>query len=416
MKHFGKTIKLGFFLAFRQVTRGSRWATALIVFIMMLTFLNLVATSGFLVGIVEGSSRGFKEQWTGDLFITNLNEKSDIVKSQEITDALSSFPQIKSYTGRIIRGGTVEANWWEKRKDEDANKVGNQIAGVIPSKEDATTHLSNLMVEGEWLQDNDARGIVLGSNFLQDYSVVADLVSLLRDVHPGTIVKLTVGTSTQEFIVRGIINSKVDFVSNRAYILDSELRKMIGKNDKEVTEISVVMNNGVDPYYVKTPLVANGFSKGAKINTSEEGAPAFLVNIKLFFNVIGTILGSVSVVVALITIFIIIYINALTRRRQIGIMKGIGVSPFTIEFSYICQALFYVILGSVLALLIIFGFLKPLIDAFPIDTPFATIVLVAEPLSVFIKLILVVCVSVIAGYLPARIIVKQNTLNAILGR
>ena len=438
MKHLINTLSLGFFLAIRQVTRGSRWATGLIVFIMMLTFLNLVATSGFLVGIVEGSSRGFKDQWTGDLFVSNRNENSYIEHTSDIVSVLSSFPQIQSYTTRIVAGSKIEANWWEKRNEEDANIVSNQIAGIDPEKEDATTHLSKMIVEGEWLQEGDARGIVIGSGYLAKYSRVADLVSLLRDVKPGDTVRVTVSgkkntinveqdlaavpdlttsqSVTQDFIVRGILNSKVQFVSSRAYILDSELKKMLGKTDGDVSEITIVMKNSVDPYEVKTPLINNGFADYAKINTAAEGAPEFLVNIKLFFSIIGTILGSVSVVVALITIFIIIYINALTRRRQIGIMKAVGVTEFAIEFSYICQALFYVLLGSLLALAIIFLGLKPIIDAHPIDTPFATIVLVAEPASVAFKFLLVLIVSVFAGYLPARLIVSTNTLNAILGR
>jgi ABC-type lipoprotein release transport system permease subunit len=416
MNSFANTIRLGFFLAIRQVTRTSKWTTGLIVFIMMLTFFNLVATSGFLVGIVEGSSRGFKDQWSGDLLITNRNEKPYIEHTDEITGVLSSFPQIQSYTERLVTGAKIEAHWEDKRKKEDENIVSSSIAGIDPEKEDATTHLSGAIAEGEWLDKNDARGIVLGSGFLAKYSVVADLVSLLKDVKPGDRVRVTVGSSTQEFIVRGILDSKVDFVSSRAYILDGELRKMMGKSDNNTTEIAVVMKPGADPYTVKTPLLNNGFSDYAKINTADEGAPAFLVNIKMFFNIIGTILGSVSVVVALITIFIIIYINALTRRRQIGIMKGIGVAEFAIEFSYICQAIFYVLIGSGIALGIIFLFLKPLLDAHPIVTPFADIVLVAEPASVALKFILVMVVSTLAGYLPARIIVKRNTLNAILGR
>lgn len=440
MSHFLNTIRLGFFLAIRQVTRTSRWATGLIIFIMMLTFLNLVATSGFLVGIVEGSSRGFKEQWTGDLMITNRNEKQYIEHTADIESMLTSFPQIQSYSKRIVAGAKVEANWEEKRTEEDANKVSNQIAGIDPVKEEATTHLSKSVVEGEWLSPDDPRGIVLGSAYLAKYSKVADLVSLLRDVGVGSVVRVTVtkdkatlnvdgsGTTnneiattvsnaiTEDFVVRGIIDSKVQFVSSRAYILDSELKKLMGKTDGDVSEISIVMKPNVDPYEVKTPLMNNGFGEFAKINTASEGAPEFLVNIKLFFNIIGTILGSVSVVVALITIFIIIYINAITRRRQIGIMKGIGVTEFAIEFSYICQALFYVITGSGIALIIIFAGLKPFLDAHPIDTPFATIVLVAEPMSVAFKFLLVATVSVFAGYLPARLIVNTNTLNAILGR
>jgi putative ABC transport system permease protein len=436
---FKNTIRLGFFLAIRQVTRTSKWTTGLIVFIMMLTFFNLVATSGFLVGIIEGSSRAFKEQWTGDLFINNRNEKTYIEKTSDIEGVIASFPQVKSYTKRIVAGAKIEANWWEKRKEEDANTASNQIAGVDPITEDATTHLSSAVVEGEWLKEGDARGIVLGSGYLQKYSRVADLVSLLRDIQPGSTVRVTISRAkvtlnpgnegreletkvdttsavTQDFIVRGIIDSKVAFVASRAYILDSELKKMLGKTDGDVSEIAITMKPGVDPYVVKTALVNNGFSDNAKINTAEEGAPEFLVNIKLFFNIIGTILGSVSVVVALITIFIIIYINALTRRRQIGIMKGIGVTEFAIEFSYICQALFYVVVGSLFALIFIFAFLKPLIDKYPIDTPFASIVLVAEPSSVAIKFVLVLIVSMFAGYLPARLIVSKNTLNAILGR
>lgn len=441
MKQFLNTLRLGFFLAVRQVTRTSRWTSVLIVSVMMLTFFNLVATSGFLVGIVEGASRSFRDQWTGDIMITNRNEKQYIEHTNDIVKMLASFPQVESYTKRIIAGTKIEANWWEKRKEEDANVVSNQIAGIDPIQEDATTHLSKAMVEGAWLQEGDERGIVLGSGYLEKYSRVADLVSLLRDVKPGSVVRVTVSSEksisgspapadnleakpdtttsdsvSQDFIVRGIVDSKVQFVAFRAYILDSVLKKMIGKTDGDVSEIAITLKPNVDPYEVKTPLINNGFSQYAKINTAEEGAPEFLVNIKLFFSIIGTILGSVSVVVALITIFIIIYINALTRRRQIGIMKGIGVTEFAIEFSYICQALFYVIAGSLLALLFIFIFLKPFIDAHPIDTPFATIVLVADPLSVFFKFVLVTLVSIFAGYLPARLIVTRNTLNAILGR
>lgn len=407
---------------------------------MALTFLSLVATNGILVGIVEGSSRSFKDEWTGDLFITNRNERSYIEHTNDIENMLTSFPQVVSHSKRIIAGTKIEANWWEKRRVEDTNAVSNQIAGIDPVNEEATTHISKVVVEGEWLKAGDTEGIVLGSGYLKKYSKVADLVSLLHDVKPGTIVRVTVsktvpnlelqpggnavpviipnvvGSVTKDFVVRGIIDSKVQFVSSRAYILDSELKKMMGKTDGDVSEIAITLQPDVDPYTVKTPLINNGFSDYAKINTATEGSPEFLINIKLFFGIIGTLLGSISIVVALITIFIIIYINALTRRKQIGIMKAVGVTEFAIESSYIYQALFYVITGSLIAIVFVFTFLKPFMSAHPINTPFATIVLVADPLSVLLKLVLVTIVSIFAGYLPARFIVNTNTLNAILGR
>jgi putative ABC transport system permease protein len=438
MKQFFNTLSLGFFLAIRQIMRGSKWATGLIIFIMMLTFLNLVATSGLLVGIVEGVASSFKQQWSGELFIETRNEKEYIEHTNDIVSILASFPQVAAYSPRIIAGAKIEANWQEKRKASDENSVSNQIAGVDPEKEDQTTHLSSSITEGQWLQKDDVEGIVLGSGYLASYSRVADLVSLLRNVKPGDTVRVTVSRKkslvtaeqnfstnpdlttsdsvTKDFIVRGILESKVQFVASRAYIVDSELKKMLNKTDGDVSEIAIVMKPGVDPHEVKTPLLANGFGEYSKINTAEEGAPDFLVKIRLFFSIIGSVLGSISIVVGLVTIFIIIYINALTRKRQIGIMKAIGVAEFAIEFSYICQALFYVILGSLVAIVLIFLVIKPVIYAHPIDTPFAKIVLSAEPITIAIKFMLVFIISIFAGYLPARLIVKTNTLNAILGR
>lgn len=438
MKQFFNTLSLGFFLAIRQVTRGSKWATGLIIFIMMLTFLNFVATSGLLVGIVEGVSRAHKEQWSGELFIETRNENDYIEHTDDILSVLSSFPQVKSYSPRLIAGAKIEANWQEKRKESDENSVSNQIAGIDPDMEDATTHLSDAVVEGEWLRAGDTRGIVIGSGYLAKYSRVADLLALLKNVQIGDTVRVTVSSKknlvtpeqnfsvnpdlttpdsvTQDFIVRGIVDSKVQFVVSRAYILDTELKKMLRKNDGDVSEISIILKPGIDPYEVKTPLVDNGFEEFSKINTAEEGSPEFLVNIRTFFTIIGTILGSISVVVGLITIFVIIYINALTRKRQIGILKAVGVTEFAIEFSYICQALFYVTLGSFLATFLVFFVIKPLLDIHPINTPFAEITLATDYLSVAFKFMLVFIVSILAGYIPAKIIVNTNTLDAILGR
>lgn len=441
MKHFLNTLSLGFFLATRQIMRGSKWASILIVLIMCLTFLNLVATSGFLVGIVEGAERSFKEEWTGDLLVSSRNENPYIKRTTDITGMIATSPYVRAYSVRTIGGAKVEANWFEKRKEEDENSVSNQIAGVDPVAEDATTHISKSVVEGAWLAPGDTEGIVLGSAYLDKYSRIADVVSLLRDIAPGDTVRVTVSkvpvavsaeqsltvptvtpsladgtTVTKDFIVRGIVNSKVQFVASRAYILDSELRKMIGKTDLDASEIAISLVPNTDPYKLKTPLLNNGFAEFAKIETAAEGAPDFLVKFKEFFNTIGTVLGSMSIVVGLITIFIINYINALTRRRQIGIMKAVGVTEFAIEFSYVCQAFFYVVTGSLFALALIFFVIKPLNTAHPLETPFSTIVLSVDLAAAFFKLMLVVFVSMIAGYLPARIIVNTNTLNAILGR
>jgi len=47
-----RSLRIGFLLGFRQIQRANIWTTALIIFVMMLTFLNLIAVSGILVGLI----------------------------------------------------------------------------------------------------------------------------------------------------------------------------------------------------------------------------------------------------------------------------------------------------------------------------------------------------------------------------
>ncbi|MBM3206505.1 MAG: hypothetical protein FJZ43_02700, partial [Candidatus Staskawiczbacteria bacterium] len=92
--------KIGFFLAIRQIRRASIWTTGLIVFVMILTFLNLVVLSGILVGLIEGSIAGWHEQYTGDILLSNLDNKGYIEGSNNILNILRSFSEIKSISPR----------------------------------------------------------------------------------------------------------------------------------------------------------------------------------------------------------------------------------------------------------------------------------------------------------------------------
>lgn len=76
--HLGRSISLGWFLAYRQVKRSSVATTLLIVFVMMLTFLNLVVMRGVLVGLIQGSTDVYKKNYAGDIIISPLAKKEYI--------------------------------------------------------------------------------------------------------------------------------------------------------------------------------------------------------------------------------------------------------------------------------------------------------------------------------------------------
>jgi ABC-type antimicrobial peptide transport system permease subunit len=60
--------------------------------------------------------------------------------------------------------------------------------------------------------------------------------------------------------------------------------------------------------------------------------------------------------------------------------------------------------------------LIPFFLAHPLNFPFSDGILVAPLGETFFRFFLLLFVTIIAGYIPARRIVKQNTLDSILGR
>jgi putative ABC transport system permease protein len=413
-----RALRLGILLGFRQVQRASLWTTLLIIFVMMFTFLNLIAVSGVLVGLIVGAERAVRENAYGDIVISARNEENNILETPTILRELSHYPEITAYSVRYTGGGELEGNYKERRDLSIERDVASvQVTGIDLALEDKMTGLSDLIVEGEYLDPHEEGRILIGVYYASQYAEqYGDIFETIEDVHPGDTVRLTVGDISKEFVVKGIVESKVDEVNLNTFIPEREFRRLFGRLDQNADSIVVRLKNPDDNARIKESLLLSGLGSYAKIQTFEESVPKFLADIKNTFNLLGAFIGSIGIVVASITIFIIIFINALSRRRHIGILKGIGVEAHAIEIAYVLQAAFYALVGSLLGALLTYGVLIPYFDANPIKFPFSDGVLVAEPVGTFYRFLILFVITLIAGYLPAKLITRQNTLNAILGR
>lgn len=409
--------RIGFFLATRQIRRASFWTTGLIIFVMVLTFLNLVVVSGVLVGLIQGSVDSQRAQYTSDIIVSNLNDKEYIENSLEIMNIIKSLPEVESASARYRLSGILEANYKTRKETDKPNTASALIVGIDPVAENNTTGISKNIVEGEYLLPTDYDQIIIG-HFLLDQYVPVDNPGFLalNNVSPGTKIRINVNGVRREVIVKGIIKSKVQDISRNAYMVDSQFRSMIGRNDGNVAEIAIKLKPDADPSAVRDSLILNGVDKTAKVQTYYDAQPQFLKDVIKTFGMLGNMLSSIGLVVASITIFIVIFINAITRRKFIGILKGIGINGKAIEASYVFQSVFYALCGSIIGLILVYGVLVPFFVAHPIDFPFSDGILVAPIGETIIRVGLLVFSTVIAGYVPARMIVRKNTLDSILGR
>ncbi len=415
---FKTSLRVGFFLTLRDLRRANIWTTILIIFVMFITFLNLVVIGGILVGLIEGSVVAINTRYSGDLIVSPLRSKTYIENSQDLVKFARGMPWVSDLTTRYIQGAKIEANYKDKLRETDiTDSAGSLVAGIDPVAEDRVTGISKKLIEGEYLNVDDFDKILIGADLLFKYTPI-DTPSFrtLERVGAGTKVRLIVNGTTREVIIKGVLKSKVGEVDQRIFMVDTQLRQLIGRSDYNVDEIAMRLKPGTDPLFVKKILTEAGFAKVAKLQTSEEAQPKFLNDIKLTFALLGNVIGTIGLAVASITIFIVIFVNAITRRKFIGIMKGIGITATAIQFSYILQAMFYGILGIGLGSAFVFGFLQPFIAAHPINFPFSDGILVATLGGTLWRVGLLLGATIIAGYIPARIVVRQNTLDAILGR
>lgn len=409
---------MGFFLARKQIKRSNPWTTILIIFVMFFTFLNLVVVSGILVGLLQGAVNEVKEYYTSDVIISSLSNKNYIENSPEIIGIIKTLPQVENFSARYLDGAKLEANY-KTRTDltEKANTASASIVGIDPEAEDKVTNLSRFIVEGEYLTKGDYDQVLLGKYLVKKYSPVdSPGFAALENIEPGTKIRITTNGITREVSVKGIIDSKVDELGMRVFMVDSQLRSIIGRNDNNVAEISIKIKEGESPELVRDILKSNGIGEVAKVQTSSDAEPKFIKDMKDTFSLLGNILSSLGLVVASITIFIVIFINAITRRKFIGILKGIGINEKAIEISYIIQSFFYALCGSAFGIAFLYLFLVPVIDAHPIDFSFANGVLVAPVGGTLLRVGILMTTTILAGFIPARMIVRKNTLNSILGR
>lgn len=383
-----RNLRIGLLLGLRQIQRANKWTTLLIIFVMMFTFLNLIAVSGILVGLITGAERAVKAEALGDLILTEKDSEDRLLDTESILRELATYPEIEAFSVRYTGGGELEAHYKERRSltaERDIAQV--TVTGVDPILEDQMSGLSDTVIKGEYLDPNEEGYILIGYYYLEEFAEqFGDIFDTIANVEPGDTVRLTVGDISKELIVKGIIQSKVDQVSLNTYITEREFRRLFGRLDRNADQIVIRVKTPGTEATLKEAFVANGLDRLAKIQTYDEGKPKFITDIKNTFNTLGSFIGSIGIVVASITIFIIIFINAMSRRQQIGILKGIGIERRVIEIAYVFQAATYALIGSGLGALLTYGFLIGYFEKNPIHFPFSDGILVAprkKPLFVF---------------------------------
>jgi putative ABC transport system permease protein len=133
------------------------------------------------------------------------------------------------------------------------------------------------------------------------------------------------------------------------------------------------------------------------------------------FGVIASLIGGIGLLVAGVVMFIVIYINVSHRKRQIGILRAIGINREVVLTSYLLQALLYAAVGIVFGGIILGYIIKPFFDSHPIELPIGLVSLTIDPVNIRNGVIGLLAAAILAGILPVLNITRQSIIKAIWG-
>jgi len=187
--------------------------------------------------------------------------------------------------------------------------------------------------------------VILGRGVSGGFGALMESRSL-EGVEVGDTVDLTVKGVTRQFRVKGIYATRFFMADASAYISRADLEEMMGIEDRDFAqEIAVKTTEGTDEYETRTALLSLGIKEN--IRTWHEFAGILLL-IENTLGLVRNIMNAIGLLIAFVIIFVVIYVNIVNKKRQIGVQKAIGIEQNVIVASFVLQAMLYAGTGIIL--------------------------------------------------------------------
>jgi putative ABC transport system permease protein len=395
-------LKVSFFLACKSIQRGNKGTSVLTVLIISLIFVNLIFFPSIVDGVEETLIRQSIEHVCGNLVIEPKDDQPYIDNADSIEKKINKLPGVVGTSSRYMTGATFFYN----------NKMkSGSVHSIDPPDEEVVTKFHSGLIVGEYLGKENTNEILLGIDITGKEGEVTG-GSDLGGVQVGDKIDVTFSNGViRNYRVKGIFDISSININRYAFITEKEMESVLGV-ENQASEILVKLSQrGTEEEY-RTNFVELGISEDIK--TWEEKTAGKIGSLVNSFSLLTLISTVISLIMAVVVIFIIIYINTVNKKRQIGILKAIGIEQNVIINSYVIQVLFYCFCG-IAAGLLLFGIITSYLSVNPIRFPLGYVEPMVEQVLILQNIISLVVFSLIAGFIPAWRTANENILKAIWG-
>jgi putative ABC transport system permease protein len=400
-------IKTASFLAYKAITKGHRSTSLLLIFILSLTFLNMLFVSGMLFGLQKLMVNSIIDLFSSHVTVSSQQEprvRAYIDDQADVRAAIAAIPGVIATARHYQLAGSIG---YDKLKNGVYRHISGAIVAIEPEEERKVLHLDRYLLDGTWLDHADRDQIVLSSALAGGYGIFAP--SDLGGARVGDKVRLTYANGlTRQYTIKGIYNDAIGLFET--FITVDEAESVLSTHN-QATQVLVKADLGHAPLDTLVARISEAVpSLRVQPYTVLLGSfAAFLRALDL----IAAIVSAISVLVATVTMFVLVYVNAINRRRQIALLKAIGIDQRILELSYVLQSLFYAACGIVIGNLFVTFALIPYLQSHPIDVVFGSLTLVREETTAVWGMVSLIASSLLAGLIPSWAVARTDILKSL---
>ncbi len=399
-------MNLSLFLAIKTIIRGDKGSLILTILIMLVVFLNLLFIDGIFAGITATLDRGKIDYQYGEVIIEPKIGDLYIKDTNQIIDKIKDLYYIKAITKRVTTGAVLMNDKNNDGRDVSLFRAG--VIGIDPERDNEAMDIRSNIIEGRYLEKNDQSKVMIGADAAggQGSSVFAEN---LGGVHIGdNIVAEYENGISKKYEIIGIYRTKNFETDSKMFITQNDFNSVFSTTN-EASEIIIRLTDKNLSAKALEDIQALGFEEYEIADWNDK--LAFGRTINESFEKIGSILRVIGSFVAGLVIFIIIFVDIVNRRKQIGILKAIGIPESTIMYSYVFRGMFYTIVGMTLGYVIMrFGVIN-LFISHPIDFPMGWMIPVIKMKALQMSILLFVLAGLIGSFLPSTREVRKKILT-----
>lgn len=394
--------KISFFLASRSIMRGNKGITTFTILVMTLIFLQIVLFSSILGGVTVQFNKLMVDYQTGNLVIEPAEEEKYIENASSLQKEIEGLPEIIGSSARLRNSGAISYQ---------GKEVGAVIYGIDARDESLVTNLESTILSGEFISPLDRGEIILGREVSGGYGALMESKSL-GGVEVGDTVDVKIEGVSREFRIKGIYSTLYSNTDASAYINKADMEEILGVKNK-ANEIAIKTTSDISEEDAKMKLLSLGIKE--EIRTWHEFA-GMLKTIEKTLTMLRNAFSAIGLLIAFVIIFVVIYVNIVNKKRQIGVQKAIGIDQKVIVTSFVIQAVIYAFIGITLGYLIMHYIISPYTIVHPLQIAVGPVSLILENSEALSRAILLSLAATIGSFIPAYSLSKKGLLELIWGK